>query len=212
MRHARALTVAILTLQAGLPASGAPPGQEPRTTVPVFHQLVSFSLPSPFTVAFEKTTNSVYVREHVPAGENSDEWTRMITLSGVQGLASNPQATLQGYLQALARGFQRHCPDTYVALELGPQPIVAQPSFAAIASCGHVGSAGKGRSETSVMLAIKGNEDFYTLQWTERGPDSSRPLKLDGGYWSSRLARLAPVKLCTIVPGEPPPYASCAGG
>ena len=162
-------------------------------------------------LASEKTNNGLYVREHVPAGENADEWTRMVSLTGARFLGSTPQATLQGYLQALARGFQRHCPDTYVALELGPQRIVAEPSFATVVSCGHVGSAGKGRSETSIMLAIKGTEDYYTLQWTERGRDSNRALTLDGGYWTAQLAKLGPVRLCQIVPGEPPPYASCAG-
>ncbi|HXZ59346.1 MAG TPA: hypothetical protein VEG26_04135 [Steroidobacteraceae bacterium] len=216
MHHARALTIAsyLLVLAAGAPAPGADapsrPGATQRVITPVFHRLVAFSLPAPFKLQFERTTGNIYVREHVPEGETVDEWSRMITLQGVQGMAYNPEATPQGYLKALARGFQRHCPDTFVALDLGSQPIAREPSFATVVSCGRVSSGGKAHSETSVMLAINGSDDFYALEWTERGPDAGHPLTLDGRYWTARLAQLGPVQLCPIVPGEGPPYASCS--
>ena len=217
MKSSRAVVaMTVLVLLAGAaraPAAGAPvtQGGAQRETTPVFHRLVAFSLPAPFKVSFERTTGNIYVREHVPEGESVDEWSRLITLSGVQGMAYSPEATLQSYLQALARGFQRHCPDTYVELDLGPQPLVREPSFATVVSCGRVTSGGKAHSETSVMLAIKGPDDFYVLQWTEKGPDSSHPPALDSKHWSARLALLGPVQLCPIVPGEGPPYPSCGG-
>ena len=186
-------------------------GGAERVITPVFHRLVAFTLPAPFKMSFERTTGNVYMREHVPAGETVDEWTRMISISGVQGLSYNPDATLQAYLQALAHGFQLHCPNTYVVLDLGPQPLVKEPSFASVVSCGRVSSGSKAHSETSVMLAVKGPDDFYVLQWTERGRDSSHPLALDSKYWTARLAELSPIQLCPIVPGEGPPYASCGG-
>lgn len=215
MPDSRALLVAsFLVLVAGaapVPGADTRAGAPQRVITPVFHRLVAFTLPAPFKMSFERTTGNIYVREHVPAGETVDEWTRMISLSGVQGLSYNADATLQAYLQALARGFQRHCPESYVALDLGPQPVVKEPSFATVVSCGRVSSGGKAHSETSVMLGVKGPDDFYVLQWTERGRDSSHPLALDGKLWSARLAELAPVQLCPIVPGEGPPYASCGG-
>jgi hypothetical protein len=210
------MVASLLALIAGavsVPAADAPvrQGDAQREVAPVFHRLVAFTLPRPFKLAFERTTGNIYVREHVPESETVDEWSRMITLSGVQGMAYSPAATPQAYLQALARGFQRHCPDTYVALDLGPQPLAREPSFATVVSCGRVTSGGKAHSETSVMVAIRGSDDFYALQWTEHGPDSSHPLALDGRYWSAHLAQLGPVQLCPIVPGEGPPYPSCGG-
>jgi hypothetical protein len=199
---------------AGVAAAADAPvrqGGAQRVVAPVFHRLVAFTLPPPFKLAFERTTGNIYVREHLPEGETVDEWSRMVTLQGVQGMAYNREATAQAYLQALSRGFQRHCPDTFVALDLGPQPIVKETSYATVVSCGRVSSGGKARSETSIMLAIQGSDDFYALEWTERGPDASHPLALDGRYWSARLAQLGPVQLCPIVPGEGPPYPSCGG-
>ncbi|HYM43060.1 MAG TPA: hypothetical protein VET46_09895 [Steroidobacteraceae bacterium] len=208
MRHLRVLAVAVVLLDPSGPAQSA---TATATVVPVFHQLVGFTLPAPFKVAFEETRKGFYTREHVPEGESVDEWTRMVRLTGTQGLAYNRDASPQAYLQALARGFQLHCPDTYVQLELGPQAGLLAPSFVTVASCGRVTSGGKAHSETAVMLAIKGTDDYYTLQWVERGRDSAHPLALDGRYWTSKLAQLGPVRLCPMVPGEAAPYPSCAG-
>jgi hypothetical protein len=60
------------------------------------------------------------------------------------------------------------------------------------------------------MLTVKGAKDFYTLQWTERGHDSAQPPAIDTAYWGRQLARLTPIRLCPIVPGESAPYPSCA--
>ena len=59
------------------------------------------------------------------------------------------------------------------------------------------------------MLTLKGSNDYYTLQWTERGRDSGQPVAIDVGYWTKQLARLNPIKLCPIVAGEAAPYQSC---
>lgn len=190
------------------PAAAGDPA--PRTVSPVFHQLIAFSVPPLFKVGSEQTTDTFYIREYVPQGESVDEWKRMITLQAAKGLSYSPGASPQAFQQALARGFQRHCPETFVSLDLGPQASIPQPSFVTVVSCGRVSSGGKAHSQTSVMLTIKGSDDYYTLQWTERGSDSSHPLALDSRYWSARLAQLAPVQLCAIVPGEAPPYASCS--
>jgi hypothetical protein len=209
MHHSRSLIAALFLALIAAEATAAPGGGQ-RVITPVFHRLVAFSLPAPFKLGFERTTGNIYVREHVPEGQTVDDWSRMITLTGVQGMSYSPEASPQAYLQALARGFQRHCPDTFVALDLGPQPLAREPSFATVVSCGRVTSGGKAHSETSVMVAIKGADDFYALQWTEHGPDSAHPLALDSKSWSARLAQLGPVQLCPIVPGEGPPYASCS--
>jgi len=209
MHHSRSLIAALFPALIAVEAAAAPGGGQ-RVITPVFHRLVAFSLPAPFKLSFERTTGNIYVREYVPEGQSVDDWSRMITLTGVQGMSYSPEATPQAYLQALARGFQRHCPDTFVALDLGPQPLAREPSFATVVSCGRVTSGGKAHSETSVMVAIRGSDDFYALQWTEHGPDSAHPLALDSKSWSARLAQLGPVQLCPIVPGEGPPYASCS--
>lgn len=191
------------------PGSSAVPA---RTVGPVFHQLVMFTVPAPFTPGSENNNGVFYVRELVPAGESVDDWSRMITLTGTSGLASDERATPQVYLQALTRRFQRHCPQSFATVDLGPATVNAYPGYEVIVSCGHVADTPpKAHSETAIMLAVKGTQDLYPLQWAERGPDSSHALNIDRGYWQAQLAKLNPIKLCPIVPGEATPYPSCTG-
>jgi len=56
--------------------------------------------------------------------------------------------------------------------ELGPLKLGGQDGFAAVASCGTVQSATDKHAESALLIAIKGSTDYYTIQWTERGPPS----------------------------------------
>ena len=212
-----ALTAAALLAQpathAGAPGKDDPglPATDTATTdiSPVFHQLVVFTLPAHFRAAFEKTAGSFYIREHVPDSESVEQWTRMISLTGVRDLATNPSASPQAMTERMVSGFRHNCPDTFSSTVLGPQTVDGFEAFEVIASCGHVQSGAQAYSEAAIMLAIRGSGDYYTLQWAERGPDSKRPLAIDTAYWTKQLARLNPIRFCPIVPGEAPPYASC---
>jgi hypothetical protein len=208
------MVVAIALLSGG--SLAAEPAGEPHVSSisPVFHQLVVFSLPPEFKsqkATYEHDSGTFYIREHVPEGETVDKWSRMITLTGARDLASNPNATPQAMLERMAAGFRRHCPDTFSTAVPGPQTVDGFQAFELIAGCGHLGSGSDVYSEAAIMLAIKGSADYYTLQWAERGRDSPHPLTLDVTYWTNKLARLSPIRLCPIVPGEPAPYPSCAG-
>jgi hypothetical protein len=220
MRHrtvrlmlAAAALLAQPATHAGAPAKAAPglPGMDTGSISisPVFHQLVAFTLPAHFRAAFEKTSGSFYIREHIPDTESVEKWTHMISLTGVKDLASNPGATPQAMTDRMMTGFRHNCPDTFSSAVLGPQTIDGFDTFQAIASCGHVQSGAQAYSEAAIMLAVKGSGDYYTLQWAERGPDSRQPLAIDTAYWTKQLAKLSPIRLCPIVPGEAPPYPSC---
>lgn len=206
--------VALALLSGGSLAAEATGEPHVSSIAPVFHQLVAFSLPPEFKsqkATFERNSGSFYIREHVPEGETVDKWSRMITLTGARDLASNPNATPQAMLERMVAGFRRHCPDSFSTVVPGAQTVDGFQAFAVIAGCGHVGSGSDVYSEAAIMLAIKGSADYYTLQWAERGRDSAHPLTLDATYWTRQLARLSPIRLCAIVPGESAPYPSCVG-
>jgi hypothetical protein len=204
-----ALATALLVLCGPTLVCAAPPGGVPTVT-PVFQQLVAFTLPAPFQTAYEKTSGGYYIREHIRQGETPERWTQMITLTGSRGLGVEAGATPEHFVQALVRAFTGHCPATASSLELGPQTVGGRPAFAAIASCGHIEAEGAAHSEAAVMLTMQGSNDFYTLQWSVRAADSKQPLAIERSEWTARLAKLEPVRLCPIVPGEAPPYPSCA--
>ncbi|TWB35820.1 hypothetical protein [Nitrospirillum pindoramense] len=182
-------------------------GHAVKSITPIFSQLVMFSIPAGFQLGSEHTQGNQYIREMVLEGETLDRWTQMITITGFQGLGANPNVTPQGFAAMLAGRFKNACPTTFAAKEVANLTISGQPAFIAWISCGT--APGGDHSESAVIFSIKGANDYYTLQWAEREAASSQPMAFDDAKWKERIARLNPVKICPIIPGEQAPYPSC---
>lgn len=179
---------------------------------PIFGGLVKLSYPRGFMFAFENTKADFYIQESVLKGENVNNWTQMVTLTGKKDLASKPGATAQGYLNALAAHFRRGCPFSYAAKKLSEPGVDGYETATAVVSCGVLPTTAGKTSETTMIVVIKGKADIYTVQWAERGAPSDQPMKIDATKWQDRLKALNPIKLCPKIPGEKAPYPSCAGG
>src|SRR5262249_35355776 len=91
----------------------------------------------------------------------------------------------------------------------GAQTVDGHEAYEVIASCGRVTAGNDTFSESAIILAIRGAADLYTLQWTERGAQSSRPPAIDTTYWTRQLARLQPIRLCPLASGTTPSNALC---
>ena len=220
MREIRRLSIRIAVRLAPIaaicgPLALAESPAEPHLAVvtPVFTQLVMFSVPPEFKSqkpTYERNSGSFYIREQVPDGETPGKWSRMITLTGTRGLATNPNVTPQAMLARMSADFQRNCPDSFSAAAPGPQKVDGYDAYEVIVSCGRAPSGKESYSESAIMLTVKGANDYYTLQWTERGHDSAATRPIDVAYWTRQLARLNPIRLCPSVPGVGAPYPSCA--
>jgi hypothetical protein len=202
----------IATLGALL-ASPAAVAENPTPTAftvisPIFGQLVTFSMPANFVVASENTNGPSYIREAVRKGETVERWTQMITVTGAKGLAGSARVTPESFAGSIAAGFRNACPDTFTAEALGATKFGGHDAYLTVASCGRVQSSADRHSETALIVAIKGDADYYTLQWAERGASSGKPV-IDAAKWQARLRQLQPIRLCPIVAGERPPYPSC---
>lgn len=191
-------------------ASAPEPAQEGLQAItPIFSQWVSWRFPSGFHAVNEHATAKSYLFEAVPEGQTADQWSQMITLTGLANAADNEALTPSDILVNLATGFHQTCPDTFAAGRVEAPHLGSYATYAAVISCGQVGNGADSYSETAVVLAIKGAHDFYTVQWAERGPAQSSPLKLTADPWRQKLAHLLPVWLCDKTPGEAAPYTSC---
>ena len=176
----------------------------------VYGQVVAFNLPQGFRPAFEKDKGDFYIQEFVPKDETVDGWTQMITMAGSKGLSSKTDLTPEKFAIFVANGFWRACPNSFSALRLGERQIDGHDAYVAVVGCGQSPMAGNKKSETVLAVVIKGDSDYYTLQWSERGPSMTIPMSLDKDLWNERLDRLLPIKLCAVTPGETKPYPSCA--
>jgi hypothetical protein len=189
-------------------------GYSVRTIIPIFSQLVTFSFPKDFVPAFENAKGGQYIQESVLEGESVQKWSQMITITGAKGLAANPNVTPARFAGSMAGGFKRVCPDSYSATYstagFGEIKFGIHDAFAVVISCGTAGAMANPYSESMLLIVIKGESDYYTIQWSERGDASKTPIKFDSIKWPDRLKKLTPIKLCPIVPGEQAPYPSCA--
>jgi len=135
----------------------------------------------------------------------------MITITGAMGAAAaNPSSNPQALLERMATAFKRSCPDTFSAKAIGPTKISGHDAFIALTGCGTSQSTGgQATSEAALLIAIKGSNDYYTIQWAERGAPLSRPIDFSDNKWQERLKVLTPIKICPRVPGEKAPFPSC---
>lgn len=184
-------------------------GYSVKSITPIFSQLLVTSFPSGFKPVFENTRGPDYARGSVLDGENENKWTQMITITGAKGLASNPNLSPKKFAESMAGGFKRACPNSFSASNVSEEKISGYDGFIAILSCGISPSTAGRTSESALIAVIKGESDYYTVQWAERAEPSSTPIAINTAKWAERFKRLAPIKLCPRVPGEAAPYPSC---
>ncbi len=181
-----------------------------RTATPVFGRLLMFSFPNGFKLVSENTEGNKFFQESILKGERKEKWSQMISIEGAKGLALNPNVTPRQFAGLKAAGFHHVCPDTYSSNSPGPLKINGYDSYAVVISCGVVApSQQKPYSESVLLIAIKGRNDYYGIYWAELGNASETPIEFDDAKWMDRLKRLMPIKLCPIMPGESEPYPSC---
>lgn len=176
-------------------------------TYPIYNQILAISFPRGFVPVTQTTRGPSYLQESVPNGESAEQWTQMLSITGAQRAALNPRVTVDSAKEFFINGYRRSCPDTLALLDLDDGGLKGLAARAVVVSCGSDQS--EARSESMLLIVLKGTEDYYTIQWATRGPASSRPLQLDRAEWVSRLHRLQPIKLCPRIPGEQAPYPSC---
>ncbi len=179
-----------------------------RIRSPILSQVLMFASPQGFRTAFQDTEDKKFTEEFVLDGESVDKWSQMIMVIGYKDLALSPLATPTQHATAVGNLFRRNCPDAYSGASLGASKIDGYDAYAAVMSCGLV-KPEHPYSEATLFIVIRGDTDFYTLQWTERGMASNAPIRIELAKWRARMDSLAPIKLCSDQPGEFPLYASC---
>ncbi|NJM82500.1 MAG: hypothetical protein HC844_08380 [Tabrizicola sp.] len=104
--------------------------------VPAFDQLVAITLPEGFVPAYAAQNDEAMLWEAIPRGETVENWTEMITISGVK-----PQQELSAsdFARYLARSYLNACPPTYSDTDFGPTAVPGgADAFAKWVSCGQV--------------------------------------------------------------------------
>ncbi len=178
-------------------------------TWPVFHQIIAIAYPKGFEPAFEKTNGASYIQESVLHGESVDNWTQMVTITGAEGLALKADATPENMTDYFVRRRRQICPSTFSGVRLPADAVAKYSGTVTVIGCGSFVQSGQEHSEATLIITLKGDQDYYTVQWAERGPATAAPIVLDKYIWSDRLQQLLPVRICDKVAGEAAPFPSC---
>lgn len=176
---------------------------------PVFSQIVKFNYPKGFVPAFENTKDTLYTQEHVLKGETVEIWTQMFSLFGFEHFSKNPNIPLNGFGARYLVMTQQACPNSYFGGKLTDLKVGVYDAGVWFFSCGSVKNRNGVNSEATMSIVIKGENDFYNIQWAERGEPQETAMKFDEAKWVARLKAIMPIKLCKKNPGESPPYPSC---
>lgn len=179
---------------------------------PIFSQLLYMGYPAGFTTVSENAAPQRYIREAVLNGENLTEWSQMLTVTGVKDTASETGVSPANYAEHIAGGFRRVCAESFSQKKLSEGIVNGYEQYVLVASCGQSPATAGRTSEAALIIVIKGRRDFYTVQWAERSMPSAAPLAINLNKWIERYKQLAPIRLCTRIPGEREPYPSCING
>jgi hypothetical protein len=183
-------------------------GTSDTVIIPIFSQLVLFALPDEFRMGAATSRKSHFSQQAVLARESAARWTQMISVSGDEALAFGGRTWPQKMVDDFSARIRKTCPESFAALPLAGVFVGSYDTAVVVAGCGN--APGRGGSEATMQMVVKGGMDVYTVEWTVRGAASRGPLKLDADEWTDRIRRLAPVRLCAPVANEQPPYPSCA--
>ena len=151
MRPSLLLSIGLLSVLA------VPARADLQALTQVYSRIGAYGLPDNFVAAFEDIKPGFYIQEAVPAGENLQDWTQMLTMTGAE---SGATAAPEAQAQQMAQGFAAACPDTISATAL-PAPAIpgARAVFAAHIACGNAG----GRAEEMLLFVFTGAQDLYTV-------------------------------------------------
>ena len=156
-------------------------------------------------------TSARYTREAVPAGEDATHWTRKFTITGAKGLADEPTMTPALFGEKIAEDLRATCPGSFSKKTLSEGEINGYDQFIAVLSCGAAVREKTTLGESMLLVVIKGEHDYYTVQSADRSASSQNPPPINTAQWLNKRKNIGAIELCTPVPGEAPPYPSCTG-
>jgi hypothetical protein len=173
-----------------------------------FSQVVVHPMPAHFKLAHAEHADGHYLEQSIIEGENADNWTQMITVSGSKGLARDSWSTPKAFAAALVQLYTERCAGALRVSDRGDLTVSNHDAHAVVLGCEPVNKPGS-HSESALYVIIRSDKDFYTLQWAERDAPPPSTMLLDDSKWTERLVTLTPTTLCPIVPGDTDPTAGC---
>jgi len=161
----------------------------------VFSQNVAFNYPKGFVPAFSNVKDNLYTQEHVLKGQTVETWTQMFSLRGFKDFSKNPNITVNNFGGRFLAMSEQICPKSYFGGKLMDFKVGNYDAALWFFSCGSIKHANGINSESTMMVVLKAENDFYNIQWAERGAPQNSPMEFDKNKWLPRFTAIMPIKI-----------------
>lgn len=188
------------------------PIEKTTAVTPIFGELFAMSLLPQFREQGTQTRSDTFIRSMILNTDENASWTQRVLLMGIKLTSKEEPQFARERVVAVAESFKQACPSSFFARGLSSGKINSgHEVYAMLASCGtHTMTQTKtATSETTLVLVIRGDRNYYVLQWSERGAPSVTALVPDLEMWKQRITKLGPFVICPEKEGEGAPYPSC---
>jgi hypothetical protein len=143
-----------------------------KTKVPLLGKTLAFTLPTGFVRSTDENNGTNVLIEYLPAGENFENWTRLVTIQAYRGLGQDPRPTAE---IARAAFYPAACKVGPIYLDLGEKTVApGLKRTLVVDGCaslpdGAYPQALKGAGEQDFLMIFRDGETIYTLNYAERG-------------------------------------------
>lgn len=168
-----------------------------QLAIDVFDNIFSFNLPSNYTPINEEKYQDGYVFDAAPNGQNTENWSSLVTLTGQKDLATVPGLTLNKLLDLYVKGVKDNCITSFSAVNVPDSEVDGLSMKTALLRCGKVKDAsGKEFSHTMIMGIVQGKKDIYTLRYIERSNPQKKIDAVTVNKFMNKMNELKPIFVC----------------
>lgn len=186
----------------------APGGSRPGDTVSItrgINETVLMNLPASWKLGHAAKEDRRLLTEYVPSAEAVTNWSEMVSVQIMLGLANSGKLPLSGMLQGASQVMKTVCKDVLFQ-QFGEGVLDGRPAAVALIGCARAPAAAptglrQGDSEIGLHVVVKGRDDLYFITKSRRGPgvDPATYPRQTLKPWQEFLSS---IKLCDL--NEPP--------
>lgn len=195
-------------------SAGAGEPEQSTISVDMFRESVTWRVPEQFAAAAGNTdaksrltSTSKWARYEASASwQPAANWGSWLGIDAVKDGAKMQPST---YIDKFATEYKKDCPTTFSGRTISQMPISGMQAHAAVFACGASLAAKGGASQTTMVIAVRGQFEMFAFRWVERSTPADAPLELSWLRWRSRLRNTSEIRLCAVHLGAPE-FPGCA--
>ena len=159
---------------------------------------ITYTNPKEFgtTIGYVATNQHVFMTAYLK-GENEKRWTQSISVLANKAVDMNA-FSLEKLYQGQMGFYTKYCVPTKISSLQDFSDILhvgKYESMAFVLACGEMISKDLLGSLETFHVNIKVPDGYYSIIWSERGPNGDKPITINKTKWVQRFRQLEPVGL-----------------